>query len=203
MYYWPKEDPKYDHSKSRAENYRNLRKLFERDSSIKTIEQWAVECRSMLENERYYKGAHLDWNYTEMLRDLIDQGVVKVPITDFDVLFVEWACGNLDSLSPHTKRDQALYNWNDDEKDPAIRFKLRMDNGKCFPWDEIHKATELCCYTDSNREEFTPSPVALRKERFDEIFYANLPNKSECEKIFDIHISKHRKQDLKFIDIKK
>lgn len=46
-------------------------------------------------------------------------------------------------------------------------------------------------------------PELLRKGRFDEIFYVNLPNKNEREKIFDIHISKRRKQDLNSIDLKK
>ena len=46
-------------------------------------------------------------------------------------------------------------------------------------------------------------PELLRKGRFDEIFYVNLPNKDEREKIFNIHIAKRRKQDLPSIDINK
>ena len=39
-------------------------------------------------------------------------------------------------------------------------------------------------------------PELLRKGRFDEIFYVGLPNKSEREKIFRIHVGKRRKQDF-------
>lgn len=45
-------------------------------------------------------------------------------------------------------------------------------------------------------------PELLRKGRFDEIFYVGLPNDSEREKIFEIHINKRRPQDLKNINIK-
>lgn len=44
-------------------------------------------------------------------------------------------------------------------------------------------------------------PELLRKGRFDEIFYVGLPNESEREKIFQIHINKRRPQDLKNIRI--
>lgn len=46
-------------------------------------------------------------------------------------------------------------------------------------------------------------PELLRKGRFDEIFYVGLPNEEEREKIFEIHISRRRKQDLSNVDIKK
>ena len=46
-------------------------------------------------------------------------------------------------------------------------------------------------------------PELLRKGRFDEIFYVGLPKSSERAKIFEIHISKRRKSDLKNIDISK
>ena len=46
-------------------------------------------------------------------------------------------------------------------------------------------------------------PELLRKGRFDEIFYVGLPNQTEREKIFEIHIRKRRPQDLKRIDIAK
>lgn len=46
-------------------------------------------------------------------------------------------------------------------------------------------------------------PELLRKGRFDDIFYVGLPNKSERKKIFEIHISKRRKQDLSSIEIDK
>lgn len=45
-------------------------------------------------------------------------------------------------------------------------------------------------------------PELLRKGRFDEIFYVDLPNENERRKIFEIHISKRRKQDLENIDLK-
>lgn len=44
-------------------------------------------------------------------------------------------------------------------------------------------------------------PELLRKGRFDEIFYVGLPNESEKEIIFQIHINKRRPQDLKNIRI--
>lgn len=44
-------------------------------------------------------------------------------------------------------------------------------------------------------------PELLRKGRFDEIFYVGLPNATEREKIFRIHINKRRPQDLKNIKI--
>ena len=44
-------------------------------------------------------------------------------------------------------------------------------------------------------------PELMRKGRFDEIFYVGLPNSSEREKIFRIHIEKRRSQDLKNIDL--
>ncbi|MCM1508345.1 MAG: AAA family ATPase [Ruminococcus flavefaciens] len=46
-------------------------------------------------------------------------------------------------------------------------------------------------------------PELMRKGRFDEIFYVGLPNQTERRKIFEIHISKRRKQDLNNIDIDK
>lgn len=46
-------------------------------------------------------------------------------------------------------------------------------------------------------------PELLRKGRFDEIFYVGLPNKDERKKIFEIHINKRRKEDLKKINIDK
>lgn len=46
-------------------------------------------------------------------------------------------------------------------------------------------------------------PELLRKERFDEIFFAGLPKAEERKKIFEIHIAKRRKQDLPGIDLDK
>lgn len=44
-------------------------------------------------------------------------------------------------------------------------------------------------------------PELLRKGRFDEIFYVDLPNSAERQKIFQIHIQKRRPQDLANINI--
>ena len=44
-------------------------------------------------------------------------------------------------------------------------------------------------------------PELLRKGRFDEIFFVGLPKADERKKIFEIHISKRREQDLNNIDI--
>lgn len=46
-------------------------------------------------------------------------------------------------------------------------------------------------------------PELLRKGRFDEIFYVDLPNEAERKKIFSIHIGKRRPMDLESIDIAK
>lgn len=42
----------------------------------------------------------------------------------------------------------------------------------------------------------------LRKGRFDEIFYVDLPNEEERRKIFEIHVKKRRPQDLDSIDFR-
>lgn len=44
-------------------------------------------------------------------------------------------------------------------------------------------------------------PELLRKGRFDEIFYVGLPNDEERKKIFEIHLNKRRKNDLKYVDV--
>lgn len=44
-------------------------------------------------------------------------------------------------------------------------------------------------------------PELLRKGRFDEIFFVDLPNDSERRSVFEIHISKRRKADTPSIDI--
>ena len=46
-------------------------------------------------------------------------------------------------------------------------------------------------------------PELLRKGRFDEIFFVDLPNSEERKKIFEVHIGKRRKADLNNIDIPK
>lgn len=47
----------------------------------------------------------------------------------------------------------------------------------------------------------TLPPEFLRKGRFDEIFYVNLPNEKEREKIFEIHIKKRRPRDIRNIQL--
>lgn len=46
-------------------------------------------------------------------------------------------------------------------------------------------------------------PEMLRKGRFDEIFYIDVPNEDEIKKILQIHIQKRRPQDLEKIDMEK
>ena len=46
-------------------------------------------------------------------------------------------------------------------------------------------------------------PELLRKGRFDETFYVDLPNETERKKILEIHIKKRRANDLSKIDLKK
>lgn len=46
-------------------------------------------------------------------------------------------------------------------------------------------------------------PELLRKGRFDEIFYVDLPDKAEREKIFELHIARHHKADLQDINLGK
>lgn len=49
----------------------------------------------------------------------------------------------------------------------------------------------------------TLPPELLRKGRFDETFYVDLPNKTERKKILEIHIRKRRPTDLNKIDLDK
>ena len=44
-------------------------------------------------------------------------------------------------------------------------------------------------------------PELLRKGRFDEIFYVDLPNSTEREKIFQIHLNKRRPRDVENIQL--
>ncbi len=46
-------------------------------------------------------------------------------------------------------------------------------------------------------------PELLRKGRFDEIFFVDLPNQTERKMIFEVHIKKRRKIDFPNIDIQK
>ena len=53
--------------------------------------------------------------------------------------------------------------------------------------------------TANNIDELPPE--LLRKGRFDETFYVDLPNRTERKKILEIHIRKRRPQDLSKIDL--
>ncbi|WP_128100331.1 AAA family ATPase [Paenibacillus sp. DCT19] len=44
-------------------------------------------------------------------------------------------------------------------------------------------------------------PELMRKGRFDEIFYVDLPDSVERKKIFEIHLTKRRKNDVALIDL--
>lgn len=44
-------------------------------------------------------------------------------------------------------------------------------------------------------------PELLRKGRFDEVFYVDLPNSNERRKILEIHIKKRRRNDVRNIDV--
>ena len=175
MCYWPKEDPKYDPNKSRAENYQILRKLFEDeaknvDRSRTTGGSSSDLAKRMLE-KRIFKGAHLDWNYTEMLRDLIEQGLVKVPITEFDVAFVEWASGSLDEVeNSFYKGEKALFDW-ENKKWPGYDKIGRWGNPEWF--NKRNDLAEAHIYNDSNREEYIPTPVMNVEQIPQQIEYGN------------------------------
>ena len=169
---WPKEDPKYDPNKSHAENYQILRKLMENriEEIIKTVSNCDREKELM--KKRVFKGAHLDWNYTETLRDLIDQGLVKVPISDFDVIFVEWASGNLDNVENSIyKDDKALYDFDGEEwpgcNKPGHHGGITLWSEKKCDLQEEHK------YTDSNCEEYIPTPIMNVEQIPQQIEYGN------------------------------
>lgn len=73
--------------------------------------------------------------------------------------------------------------------------------GQFLTWMQEKKSAVFVVATANNILSLPPE--LLRKGRFDEIFYVELPNSKEREKIFEIHIKKRRENDLKQIDIKK
>lgn len=155
MCYFPKDDFIYDHSKSRAENYQRLLKSVEEDANSNSLNNsWKNRATDFLNNRRrWYKGAHLDWNYTEMIRDLIDQGLVKLPISDVEVIFVEWAAGNLDNVEREFKYDKAWFDW-DGKRWPGCNNEGK--HGWSLWWNKRYDLAEAHAYNDSNREEYTP-----------------------------------------------
>lgn len=73
--------------------------------------------------------------------------------------------------------------------------------GNFLTWMQEKKSSAFVVATANNILNLPPE--LMRKGRFDEIFYVGLPNNEERKKIFEIHINKRRKIDLKKIDINK
>lgn len=71
--------------------------------------------------------------------------------------------------------------------------------GNFLTWMQEKKSAAFVVATANDITKLPPE--LLRKGRFDEIFYVGLPNDMERKKIFEIHISKRRKQDLEDIDL--
>lgn len=69
--------------------------------------------------------------------------------------------------------------------------------GNFLTWMQ-EKISQAFVVTTANDISKIP-PELLRKGRFDEIFYVDLPNDKEREHIFNIHINKRRAKDLKNI----
>ena len=71
--------------------------------------------------------------------------------------------------------------------------------GNFLTWMQEKESLAFVVATANNISNLPPE--LLRKGRFDEIFYVDLPNENERAKIFEIHIKKRRKNDLKNIDV--
>lgn len=159
--YWPEEDPVYDQSKSRAENYLYLRGLFETEASEeKNINISPAKYYKSLLTHRQFKGAHTEINYTESLRDLIESGVVKVPIMDFDVIFVEWASGYLDETDLIYKATKAMFDFGYSGRDSEQGLEFGGDKW----WDLRDKAARSHEYKNFPEEKFVPSPVVKQNQ---------------------------------------
>ena len=72
--------------------------------------------------------------------------------------------------------------------------------GNFLTWMQEKKSLAFVVATANDITKLPPE--LLRKGRFDEIFYVNLPNRQEREKIFAIHIDKKRQKDLPNINMK-
>lgn len=72
--------------------------------------------------------------------------------------------------------------------------------GNFLTWMQEKKSLAFVVATANDITKLPPE--LLRKGRFDEIFYVNLPNRQEREKIFAIHIGKKRQKDLPNINMK-
>lgn len=71
--------------------------------------------------------------------------------------------------------------------------------GNFLTWMQEKTSSTFVVATANNITKLPPE--LLRKGRFDEIFYVDLPNDSEREKIFRIHIAKRRPMDVDSIDL--
>ncbi len=71
--------------------------------------------------------------------------------------------------------------------------------GTFLTWMQEKKSAAFVVATANDITKLPPE--LLRKGRFDEIFYVALPNADERRKIFEIHLSKRRREDVKSIDI--
>lgn len=71
--------------------------------------------------------------------------------------------------------------------------------GTFLTWMQEKTSTTFVVATANDITKLPPE--LLRKGRFDEIFYVGLPKAEERRKIFEIHITKRRKNDLKDINI--
>ncbi|WP_455630203.1 AAA family ATPase [Megamonas sp.] len=72
--------------------------------------------------------------------------------------------------------------------------------GNFLTWMQEKKSLAFVVATANDITKLPPE--LLRKGRFDEIFYVNLPNRQERENIFAIHIGKKRQKDLPNINMK-
>lgn len=73
--------------------------------------------------------------------------------------------------------------------------------GNFLTWMQEKDSLAFVVATANNIDALPPE--LLRKGRFDETFYVDLPNRNERRKILEIHIRKRRPQDLRKIDIDK
>lgn len=71
--------------------------------------------------------------------------------------------------------------------------------GNFLTWMQEKTSPAFVVATANNISKLPPE--LLRKGRFDEIFYVELPNLTERRKILEVHIKKRRKADLPNIDL--
>jgi len=70
--------------------------------------------------------------------------------------------------------------------------------GYFLTWMQEKKSPAFVVATANDTSNLPPE--LMRKGRFDEIFYVDLPDTAERTKIFEIHLSKRRKMDVASID---